>query len=328
MSDIQNSHLRVLLPVKPADDLADAGRLLRAVLPPARTHVRRFYVHRPVESNFYLPETCARFRDIPRLEFEAEIATRAETEREMRSLAEAGFEVSSEIVRGAPADEVLREADLWRADLVAVRTRSAAATDHRVGGMASALLHPATCPVLTHLAVPAPYRVRRVLIPVDFSKASRLACDWGLAFAELAGAEPVLLHVIPNWKGYHGIDQSDLAEVAREEIERWRTGTCPALTRGARETHVILAESVADGIVSFAEEGEHDLVVLSATGASAVRAMLVGSNTRKLLRASATPILVIPSSNRVTVEDFLRKAREAAPVKPPVAERVSAAASG
>jgi nucleotide-binding universal stress UspA family protein len=325
MSDFQNRPLRVLLPAKPTDDLSDAGRLLGALVPADRTHVRRFYVHRPVESNFFLPDTYARFRDISRLEFEAEIATRAGTEREMSFLTAAGFEVSSEVVRGAPADEVLREADLWRADLAVVRTRGAAAADHRVGSMASALLHHATCPVLAHLAVPARYRVKRILIPVDFSKASRVACDWGLAYAEITGAEPVLLHVVPDWKGHHGIDPSDLVEAARQEIERWRAGATAALTRHAREAHVILAETVADGIASFAKDGKHDLLVMSATGATAVRALLLGSNTRKLLRSSATPVLVTPSTCRVTVDDFLRRAHEAAPARLASEKRAAAA---
>jgi len=319
MSNLQNRPLKVLLPAKPADDLANVTRLLRAALPADRTHVRRFYVHRPVESNFFLPGTATRLRDIPRLEFEAEIATRAESEREMEGLADAGFEVSADIVRGTPAEEILREASLWRADLVAVRTRSASVTDNRVGNMASALIHHATCPVLTYLAVPAGYRLRRVLIPVDFSRASRATVPWGLALADLAGAEAVLLHVIGRWVGPHGIDTHDLVDVAREELDRWRSEAQSA-ARPPTQARVITAETPAEGIVALAEEDGYDLVVLSATGVSAVRAALVGSNARQVLRTARTPVLVVPTSNRVAVEDFLARAREAAPARPPAAE--------
>ena len=149
MSNLPNRPLRVLLPTKPGDDLAGVTRLLRAALPADRTQVRRFYVHRPVESNFFLPGTSTRLRGLGRLEFEAEIATRVESERALEPLADAGFEVSADIVRGAPAEEILREASLYHADLVTVRTRSASVTDNRVGNMASALVHHATCPVLT-----------------------------------------------------------------------------------------------------------------------------------------------------------------------------------
>src|SRR5262249_56294409 len=124
-----------------------------------------------------------------------------EREGAVNPRAGAGCEVSADIVGGAPAEEILREASLWHADLVAVRTRSASVTDRRVGNMASALIQHGTCPILTYLAVPAGYRLRRVLIPVDFSRASRATVPWGLALADLAGAEAVLLHVIGRWVG-------------------------------------------------------------------------------------------------------------------------------
>ena len=324
MSNLQNRPLRVLLPAKPTDDLAGVTRLLCATLPAARTHIRRFYVHRPIESNFFLPGTSTRLRDVPRLEFEAEIATRAETEREMEDLSDAGFEISADIVRGTPAEEILREASLWRADLVAVRTRSASASDHRVGHIASALVHHATCPVLTYQDVPSGCRLRRILLPVDFSRASRSTVPWGLALADLTGAEVVLLHVIGRWVGPHGIDTKELMEVAREELDRWRA-EAQSTARPTTQARVVAAETAAEGIVAAAEEGEFDLLVLSATGVSAVRAALVGSNTRQVLRTARTPVLVVPTSNLVAPEDFLARARETLPDRPPVAESVAAA---
>lgn len=328
MTNVPSGEIRVLLPAKPEDDLADVGRVLRAILPAGRAHVRRFYVHRPLESDFFLPQTYERFLEIPRPGIDAEIAARAETEPEMRALAADGFQVSSEIVGGAPAQEVLREASLWRADLVGVRSRSAAARDNRIGRMASALLHHATCPVLTHHAVAEGYRVGRILIPVDFSAASRRGADWGLALAELTGAEPVLLHVVGRWVGPHGIDTHDLIAVAREEIERWRAAASAALSRPVAAAHVVTADTAAEGIVSFAEGGEHDLVVLPATGASALRAILLGSTARKVVRASAKPVLVVPASNRVSPEELLAKGRGVAAVHAPEAQSAAGPAAG
>jgi nucleotide-binding universal stress UspA family protein len=308
MTNLEEEELRVLIPAKPKDDLADVGRLLKAAMPPSRTHLRRLYVHRPVEADFYIPETYARLREITQLEFDAENATRVETEQEMKPLAADGFEVSAEVVRGMPTEEILREASLWRADLVAVRTRSLAAQDHRIGGLASALLYHGTCPVLTHHAVPRNFRLRRILIPTDFSKASRASADWGLAIASILGAEPILLHVIARWNNRHGIDQDELLQMATEELERWRAGIHSGVRQPVKAAHVITASTPAGGILSFAQQRDCDLIVLSATGVSAVRAILVGANTRKVVRASSCPVLVIPASNRVAVESFLERA--------------------
>ena len=315
--DSPSPHLRVLLPAKPEDDLEDVSRVLRAFLPVSRTHLRRLYVHRPVKADFYVPRTYPRFNEIAQLEQDAENATRVETERDMKTLSADGFRVSADVIRGTPTEEVLRESSSWRADLVGVRTRSLLADDHRIGGLASALLYNGDCPILTHHDVPEEYRLRRILIPTDFSEGSRQAADWGLALAALTGAEPVLLHVIARRANRHGIDQDELLEIAMGEVSRWKARLDPILPGLVNEGRVIAAETPAEGILSFARERGSDLIVLSATGVSAVRAILLGSNTRKVVRASACPVLVIPASNRVAAEEFLRKAQGLLPAAEP-----------
>ena len=304
----QPKELRVLLPAKPQDDMADVDRLLRAFLPPARTHVRRVYVHRPLEADFHISASYPRFQELSQLEFDAENATRHETEHEMKPLADVGFTVSAEVVCGTPTEEILREANIWRADMVAVRTRSLSARDHRIGGMASALLYHGTCPVLTHQHVPEGYRLRRILVPIDFSEGSRKSIDWGIAFSALEGAELVFVHAIAPWNGRHGIDQEELFQMAGTELERWRARANSILPDAVEAARIVTARDPAEGILLCAREEACDLIVLSATGASLARSILVGANTRRVVRASACPVLVIPSSNRVPSMDFLARA--------------------
>jgi nucleotide-binding universal stress UspA family protein len=325
MTNPASQEVRVLLPANPEDDLQDVFRVLRAVLPASVTHVRRLYIHRPVEADFYIPETYSRYREIARLESDAENATRVETEREMKPFAEEGYRVSADVIRGMPTEEILREASSWRADLVGVRTRSLAADDRRIGGMASALLHHAACPVLTHHRVPEDFRLRRILIPTDFSEASRQSVEWALALAELTRAEPILLHVIARRAYRHGVSPDDLLPIAMSELERWHARLDPVAPGLIREARVTAAETPAEGILAFARERGCDLIAVSATGVSAVRAILLGSNTRRIVRASAIPVLVIPSSNRVAAETFLAKARGAAREVPKSAARAAGA---
>lgn len=311
MTDSEERKLRVLLPAKPKDDLDDVRHVLKAMLPPGRTRVDRLYVHRPVQADFFIPETYAQTNEIAHLELEAENATRVETEHEMKPLAEDGFGVSAEVVRGNPAEEILREANFSRADLIAVRTRSAAAHDRKIGGMASALLHHAPCGILTYGRVPAGYRVRRILIPTDFSPAARRSADWGLALAQITGAKPIFLHVIAHWHNRHGIDQDELARMAEQELKRWKSSLDP-IRRWSLESRVIDAGNPAEGILSFARERGCDLIVLSAKGTSAVETILLGSNTRKVLRGAECPVFVIPTRIAGTVEEFLEKSRDSA----------------
>jgi nucleotide-binding universal stress UspA family protein len=317
----QPKDLRVLLPAKPEDDMVDAERLLRALLPPASTHVRRLYVHRPLEADFHIPAAYPRFQELSQLEFDAENATRHETEQEMKPLANDGFTVSAEVVCGTPTEEILREASIWRADMVAVRTRSLSARDHRIGGMASALLYHGTCPVLTHEHVAEGYRLRRILVPIDFSEGSRKSIDWGLALSGLTGAELVLVHAIAPWNGRHGIDQDELSQMASAEMERWRARANSILPEAVEAARIVTASDPAEGILRCAREEACDLIVLSATGASVARSILVGANTRRVVRASACPVLVVPSSNRVPSRDFLARAVNSSRPEPASATR-------
>jgi nucleotide-binding universal stress UspA family protein len=324
MADPTNSEIRVLLPTKPEDGLDDVSRVLKALLPAQRTHARRLFVYRPAEADFYLPDGYPRLPEISRLEKDAENATRIDTERIMEPLSSAGFIVSADVIRGTPTEEILHESSIWRSDLVAVRTRSLAAADERIGGMASALLYHGTCPVLTHHAVPENYRVRKILIPTDFSAASRASADWALALAALTGAEPILLHVIARRANRHGINPDELLEIATSEVVRWKERLQPIFPSLVNEARVLLADTPAEGILSFARERGCDLIVMATTGVSAVRAILLGSNARKVVRASSCPVLVIPASNRVTADAFLQAAKATTMAVPKPAARPSA----
>jgi universal stress protein A len=317
MTDPATREVRVLLPSKPEDGLGEAARLLEAMLPAARTHVRRLFIYRPVEADFYIPDTYSRLQEISKLETDAENATRVETERDMEPFGGAGFKVSSDVIRGTPSAEILREASFWRADLVAVRTRSLAAEDSRIGGMAAALLQHGTCPILTYRAVAADYRLRRILIPTDFSEASRESADWALALAALTGAEPILLHILARRANRHWISPDELLGLATGEVVRWKERLEPFYPGLVREARVVAAETPAEGILSFASERGCDLIVLATTGVSAVRAALLGTNARRVVRASECPVLVLPASNRVAADAFLRKARGIPEEKPP-----------
>jgi universal stress protein A len=123
--------------------------------------------------------------------------------------------------------------------------------------------------------------------------------------------------VIARRANRHGIDQDELLEIAIGEVSRWKARLDPILPGLVNEGRVIAAETPAEGILSFSRERGSDLIVLSATGVSAVRAILLGSNTRKVVRASDCPVLVIPASNRVTAEEFLRKAQGLPPPAEP-----------
>jgi len=296
---------RVLLPLKPKEKAGDLLPLMRAILPAHRTAVRRLFIHAPLHTGPVFPG--APYEGITSIEFDAQNATRSETMHEMKDFASAGFQVECDVRQGSPREAIVQEAGLWPADIVAVRTRDEAADDHRIGRMASALLSHAPCMVLTYRDVPESYRVRRILMPIDFSAASRQGVEWGGAIAEITGAEQRLVHVQTPDAEPPLVSPEEVSRMEEAELEEWRDKAEVVLTRPVARAVVVDAESAANGILSAAKQERCDLIVLASTGASLLHDILLGSTARQVVRTSQLPVLVVPKGNRVSVTRFLQK---------------------
>ena len=178
--------ITVVLPIRPEEENDDACELLRAVTVPKATTLKRVYVSRPGPAGYPA---------------EADLAASNQFRQEGLPFERIGFRVESDILKGDPASKVLDEIELSHADLAVVRARRDEAEDVRLGGMSSALLYHAACPVFVHWAVSPNYGIHRILVPTDFSKGSRDAGDWGFALAQALGAELHMLHVrVPGQK--------------------------------------------------------------------------------------------------------------------------------
>ena len=302
---------RVLLPMAPEESGDEALPLLQAIFPPAATRVRRLYVARPLQSDAFVPEMYADFDEIARIDRDARLAANDLSRRQSEPLERAGFAVENDVAEGSPVGEVVREMTAWGADLTVVRATRPGTREGRLGHLPAALLRQATTPLLIHRAVPADWRLRRVLIATDFSDASRASADWGMTIAAIAGAEAHLLYVLAR-HGTRRLGSGALLRAGTEEIARWRARLTPGFGIPVTDAHVVEAEFPAEGILQFAREPGFDLVVLAGTGRSALSGLLLGSNARTVVRDADRPVLLVPAHNRVEAARALAKLRPAA----------------
>lgn len=139
--------------------------------------------------------------------------------------------------------------------------------------------------------------IKSLLVPVDFSAASR----HGLAFAaSLAGqfhARLHLLHVVeppvlPQW-GYARIPRRESRQriAATEGLPKLPSecGFDPALVAS---TQVRLGQA-EDEICRFAVEGPVDLIVMACHGLGGLQRALVGSTTERVVRRAPCPVLTM-----------------------------------
>ena len=142
-------------------------------------------------------------------------------------------------------------------------------------------------------------KLRKVLVPTDFSESARHALTYGISFAREYEAELTLLHVVENLSvGY----ASDLFPVPMAEVFQEISGYARAelakLGTEARAKNVTVEEVVVQGkpsaeIMRFARETEVDMIVLGTHGKGMLDQALFGSTTERVVRRAPCPVLTV-----------------------------------
>ena len=142
-------------------------------------------------------------------------------------------------------------------------------------------------------------RLKRILVPVDFSPPSRKALPYALSFAAQFGAEIILLHVVepaiyPTEMGYvpaeietmyhsmHLTTSEKLADLAREQVP----ASIPSQTMvrvGAPFQEITLA----------AQELKVDLIVIATHGYTGLKHVFMGSTAERVVRHAPCPVLTV-----------------------------------
>lgn len=140
-----------------------------------------------------------------------------------------------------------------------------------------------------------------LLIPTDGSETSEKAIRKALEIARDGNARVTGLHVIqPFHVGAYKVDtieetrpfyEAEALAAARRYLD--------VIERGAKElgvrvdTHVVTAEHPYEAIIDAARTHNCDLIVMASHGRRGVKAVLIGSETQKVLTHSAIPVLVL-----------------------------------
>ena len=143
---------------------------------------------------------------------------------------------------------------------------------------------------------------QRILVATDGSTLSKKAVRSSIDLAAATGAELVALNVVPRYpmSYYEGGMTVSPAEVARTE-KRWADQGQAVVDRvrdaaqaeGVKAKAVVArSDLVAEAIVSAAKKHKCDLVVMASHGRRGVSALLLGSETQKVLTHSKVPVLV------------------------------------
>ena len=140
---------------------------------------------------------------------------------------------------------------------------------------------------------------KKILVPIDGSELSYMAVAGAASFAKPLGAEVVVMTVIEpysytNLSEYRpeSIEQYDcrVKDHARERLEKARTYFDRMGVKSIECSKKSFSPSEA--IIDLCEEQECDLIFMASHGRKGLAAVLLGSETQKVLTHSKVPVMV------------------------------------
>jgi nucleotide-binding universal stress UspA family protein len=144
---------------------------------------------------------------------------------------------------------------------------------------------------------------KRILCATDGSKRSAHAVKTAAAIAKDMGALLTLVHVTPDYRTPYYPDgvmidwpsEKDYKRDCKAAAEKvFARDTAAALKDGVEaETVHLFGDSPADEILGAARKAKADLIVMASHGRKGFEALLLGSETQKVLARSNVPVLVV-----------------------------------
>lgn len=142
--------------------------------------------------------------------------------------------------------------------------------------------------------------INKILVPTDFSDASKHALEYACMLADTTGAALEVFHTVETpylTGGYMELYAAPpdylerLERAARTELEKSLT---PEQTAKYRVNFVLRLGGPAHEILLYLKEHpEIDLVVMATHGRGAVARLMMGSVADKVVRSAACPVVTI-----------------------------------
>jgi len=154
--------------------------------------------------------------------------------------------------------------------------------------------------------------IRKILYTTDLSENARYAFEYAVSLANRYGAGITLLHVLEDmspyrdslmmnilgeekWKGLMETNKEKILQGLKNELEKFcdsvhaQLPACPFIT----DDIVVKIGNPVEAILEQAEKSDCDLVVMGTHGHGILGDAMIGSVSRRVLRRSKKPVLVV-----------------------------------
>ena len=216
-------------------------------------------------------------------------------------------QVTSLVRTGKPFHEITTEAGESQVDLIVIATHGYTGAQRvLLGSTAECVVRHAPCPVLTVRQHNAPGRVRqipqlklrKILVPLDFSNLSKAALPWATFLAAQFRAEIVLLNVVEKFPidyllGGELMNHTIVPLMKQSEADLEGIASGLSQSTGVNLSAVVREGRPYEEICAAAKALAADLIVLTTHGYTGLKHVWLGSTAERVVRHALCPVLVV-----------------------------------
>ena len=151
-------------------------------------------------------------------------------------------------------------------------------------------------------SVKSSFRLKRILVPIDFSDCSKKALQYAIPLAKEHQAAITLLHVVQALCPTGDFVAADYAAL---QVEMCATGARNLAKLAVDEVRgkvsadtIVHAGSAALEIITTAKSLPADLIVISTHGRTGLKHVIMGSVAEHVVRHAPCPVLVVREQER------------------------------
>lgn len=151
-----------------------------------------------------------------------------------------------------------------------------------------------------------------ILVATDFSDSSRAALQMAVSEAHKRSTSLTLIHCVDTmterWdllEETEAEEEDRIPKAARKHLEAFFNDTVPREQQPNVEAFEVVEDHAAVGIRQVEKKGDFELIVVGATGGSALTQFFLGSTAEEVVRSSDTPVLVVPEGDYASTDRIL-----------------------
>jgi nucleotide-binding universal stress UspA family protein len=193
------------------------------------------------------------------------------------------FEMECLVIKGKLCETILKTADEIHASFIVMGTSTIDNIKKWIiGTNALRIVTEAKCPVITLKEAPSKDAIRKIILPMDFSKESREKVVKAVHWAKLFGAE---IHVISAYSTNDDSIFTRLQNQQKQVVKFIEDHQVPFVA------HLIKVNDTVDGILDYVAKNQGDIMVITTHQQLEIVNSFLGSFAKSMMRGANIPII-------------------------------------